>query len=166
MKLPLFATLFAILATMAIAQEANPGLAKRFELSGYFSMFTYGENVSLQSDLSLGINAFKYFNITATMDLGYRNYSLNTNDFLSISVGKAIKQFEFRIGVLGGIYTLWLPGYATTIPDVGGEVLCAYAISPAFSIRIKERIYDYYEDGNNLLSTSTLIGFCFSFGKR
>lgn len=157
-----FATIFFF--SYNIALQADP-IAKgnRFEVSGYLSMISYGENISLQTDISGGINFLNFLNFSIGVNLGYRNYSLTSLDYISVSAGKVIRNNEFRLGGNAGLYTLRLSGYRATIPCIGGEIIYSYNIVPNFSIRIKERICNFIEDHNNLISTSTYIGFCFSF---
>ena len=141
------------------------GLAhgNRFEISEYLSMVSYGENIYLQADVAGGINFLNCLNFSIGSNLGYRNYSLTTLDYISVSVGHALKNNELRVGGIAGLYTLWFAGYKTSIPCVGGEIVYSYNIVPNLSIRIKERICSFNEKRNNLLSTNTFVGFCYSF---
>jgi hypothetical protein len=164
----LFPYLMAALIVVcnSTSEAAGIGEDKRFEISGYLNMFSYGKNIILQTDIVGGINILEHLNLSIGSNIGYRNYSLTTNDYLSVSFRKRIDKNEFRIGAIGGIYTLWFSGYETTIPCMGGELLYSYAVTPAFSFRVKERISAYFDNPSTLISTSTLIGFCFSFGTR
>lgn len=160
---------YAIVMVMVfntINQASGLAQGDRFEISGYLNMASYGENVSLQTDVSGGVNVFDYMNISATVNLGYRNYSLVTTDYLSVSLGKPIGAHEVRLGAIAGIYTLWFSGYQATVPCIGGEAFYSYTIKPGLSVRLKERVCNFSENHHNLFFTSTLVGLCFTFGHR
>jgi hypothetical protein len=146
-----------------VVQADSLATGRRFEISGYLSMVSYGKNISLQSDITGGVNVLGFLNFSIGSSLGYRNYSLTTLDFLSVSVGKSIHNNEIRAGGIAGIYTLWFSGYQAAIPCVGGEIVYSFNIVPNFSIRIKERACCFIENQHNLFSTATFMGFCFAF---
>jgi len=166
MKLPLNITISLFVICTVTSHASGLAQGKRFETTGYFSMFSYGKNISLQTEISGGINFFDYMNISVTANAGYRNYSLETNDYLSASIGRSLGDHEVRLGLIGGIYTLWFSGYQATIPCLGGEALYSFTINPGLSVRIKERICNFSDNHHNLISTSTLVGLCFAFGSR
>lgn len=163
MKALLYTAIIFICFWNVALKAGDLAQGNRFEFSGYLSFISYGENIYLQADIIGGINLLNCLNFSIGSNLGYRNYSLTTLDYASFSIGRALKNNEFRAGVIAGLYTLWFAGYQTTIPCAGGEIVYSYNIVPNLSIRIKEKICNFFEYRNNLLSTSTFIGFCYAF---
>ncbi len=112
----------------------------------------------------VGLCLAKWLRLGATANAGYRNYSLVTNEIFSIDFGHDLGSHDFRLGPIAGVYTLWLSRYSVTIPIYGTEAEYGYSLSPVFSLRVKERVFALHESGRQLISSSTLIGFCFTFG--
>jgi hypothetical protein len=129
-------------------------------------MVSYGKNISSQVDIGGGVNIMDFLNISITVDGGYRNYSIVTNDYISLSLGKAINKNELRIGANAGFYTLWFTGYNVSIPSYGAECIYSYYLTPNFCLRLKERVSVFVDNSNCLYSSSILLGFCFSFINR
>ena len=133
---------------------------KRFEGSLYGNMTTINNNVYLQTDIGIGINFLNYLNSTVTANIQYRNYSTVTNDFLSLSSGVVLRKNEFRVGLVGGLYTLAFSGYRDILLCGGGEIIYAYNVANGLSIRIKNRLVIYSEEKKLTFATSTFLGFC------
>jgi hypothetical protein len=161
-KLP-FAVISMQLLYVFSIQAQNLAEGKRFELSGYLNLVSFGKNITLQSDIAAGINIFHFLNFSIGSNFGYRNHSMTMLDFISISIRKSMNRHEVRVGCVAGVYDLRLSGYQSIIPCFGGEFVYSYTILPNLSFRIKERIYDFFENRHSLISTMTLMGLCYSF---
>jgi hypothetical protein len=136
---------------------------KRFECSLYGNISTISSNVYIQSDISSGLNFLKYMNSTITFNLQYRNYSLMTNEFISLNGSINLKKHRLCSGITCGLYTQRTGSYSDAVPCSGIELLYAYRLSDNASLCLKERIVRFSESNHKTTASSTLLGFCFSF---
>lgn len=143
----------------------DPVSAHRFEAGGSLNVATLGKNIAAQTDLGLAVNLFGRLSLGANCNVAYRNYSLATMSFFSLSAGATAGGHQFRIGALAGAQTLWLSQYSAFNPGFGGEGSYAYALRPDLSIQIKERIFMVMEGSRKTTATATLIGLIYAFGR-